>query len=250
MRLCAYPYRKQGKNHPKLDLIREENDLQDRFLHMMYSHAAGRAAMQPLVQSFVSRAAGCFLDSRLSVPLVAPFVKKNHISLKECTAKQFISFNDFFVRKLKMDARPFSNAPQDFISPCDARLTVYPIHENGKFEIKNTEYTLEQLLRDRKLAKRYEGGTLFLFRLSVDDYHRYLFVDDGVCSTERRIEGVLHTVNPAANDFCPIYKENTRTYTLLQSANFGTLLQMEVGAMISNIIGEFLIMISMRKIWY
>lgn len=207
MRLCAYPYRKQGKNHPKLDLIREENDLQDRFLHMMYSHAAGRAAMQPLVQSFVSRAAGCFLDSRLSVPLVAPFVKKNHISLKECTAKQFISFNDFFVRKLKMDARPFSNAPQDFISPCDARLTVYPIHENGKFEIKNTEYTLEQLLRDRKLAKRYEGGTLFLFRLSVDDYHRYLFVDDGVCSTERRIEGVLHTVNPAANDFARSIKK-------------------------------------------
>ena len=63
MRLCAYPYRKQGKNHPKLDLIREENDLQDRFLHMMYSHAAGRAAMQPLVQSFVSRAAGCFIGA-------------------------------------------------------------------------------------------------------------------------------------------------------------------------------------------
>lgn len=178
----------------------------------------------------------------VALPLLfvfAPFVKKNHISLKECTAKQFISFNDFFVRKLKMDARPFSNAPQDFISPCDARLTVYPIHENGKFEIKNTEYTLEQLLRDRKLAKRYEGGTLFLFRLSVDDYHRYLFVDDGVCSTERRIEGVLHTVNPAANDFCPIYKENTRTYTLLQSANFGTLLQMEVGAMmVGKIVNE------------
>ena len=90
MRLCAYPYRKQGKNYPKLDLIREENDLQDRFLHMMYSHAAGRAAMQPLVQSFVSRAAGCFLDSRLSVPLVAPFVKKNHISLTNAE-KYFLS---------------------------------------------------------------------------------------------------------------------------------------------------------------
>lgn len=61
----------------------------------------------------------------------------------------------------------------------------------------------------------------------------------GVCSTERRIEGVLHTVNPAANDFCPIYKENTRTYTLLQSANFGTLLQMEVGAMmVGKIVNE------------
>lgn len=101
----------------------------------------------------------------------------------------------------------FPNAAAGFYSPCDARLTVYPIHENGKFEIKNTEYTLEQLLRDRKLAKRYEGGTLFLFRLSVDDYHRYLFVDDGVCSTERRIEGVLHTVNPAANDFARSIKK-------------------------------------------
>ena len=239
MRLCAYPDRKQGKNHPKFDLIREENDLQDRFLHVMYSHAAGRAAMKPLVQPAVSRAAGCFLDSRWSVPMIAPFVKKNHISLKECTTKQFASFNDFFVRKLNRDARPFSDAPGDFISPCDARLTVYPVCENGKFEIKNTVYTLEQLLRDRKLAKRYEGGTLFLFRLSVDDYHRYLFVDDGVCSAERRIEGVLHTVNPAANDYCPIYKENTRTYSLLESTNFGTLLQMEVGAMmVGKIVNE------------
>lgn len=239
MRLCAYPYRKKGKDHPKLDLIREENDLQDRFLRLMYSHAAGRAVMQPLVQPAVSRAAGCFLDNRWSVPLIAPFVRKNHISLKECTEKQFFSFNGFFVRKLKWNARPFSDAPEEFISPCDARLTVYPIRENGRFEIKNTEYTLEQLLRDRKLAKRYEGGTLFLFRLSVDDYHRYLFVDDGICSTERRIEGVLHTVNPAANDYCPIYKENTRTYTLLRSANFGTLLQMEVGAMmVGKIVNE------------
>ena len=50
---------------------------------------------------------------------------------------------------------------------------------------------------------------------------------------------MLHTVNPAANDFCPIYKENTGTYTLLQSANFGTLLQMEVGAMmVGKIVNE------------
>ena len=55
-------------------------------------------------------------------PLVAPFVKKNHISLKECTAKQFISFNDFFVRKLKMDARPFSNAPHKEIIERDKLL--------------------------------------------------------------------------------------------------------------------------------
>ena len=47
----------------------------------------------------------------------------------------------------------------------------------------------------------------------------------------RRIPGVLHTVNPVANDICPIYKENTREYSLLKSEHFGTLLMMEVGAL-------------------
>ena len=46
------------------------------------------------------------------------------------------------------------------------------------------------------------------------------------------IPGVFHTVNPAASDRFPVYKENTREYCLLRSENFGTLLQMEVGAML------------------
>lgn len=232
MRLCAYPGEgKESECKKAADQICEEDDLQDRFLQMVYSHAAGRMLIRPLVHPLVSRAAGRFLDSRWSVGIISPFVKKNRISLKECVTDEFVSFNDFFVRRLKSGARPYTDEPDALISPCDARLTVYPIAENGKFQIKNTEYTLRQLLRDAKLAERYQGGTLFLFRLSVDDYHRYIFVDDGVCSAERQIEGVLHTVNPAANDYCPIYKENTRTYALLQSENFGTLLQMEVGAM-------------------
>ena len=45
------------------------------------------------------------------------------------------------------------------------------------------------------------------------------------------IDGALHTVNPVANDVYPIYKENTREYALLKTVNFGTVLMMEVGAL-------------------
>ena len=73
------------------------------------------------------------------------------------------------------------------------------------------------------------------FGISMEDMDKVI----DMAGTLPHVKFVLHTVNPAANDFCPIYKENTRTYTLLQSANFGTLLQMEVGAMmVGKIVNE------------
>ena len=74
------------------------------------------------------------------------------------------------------------------------------------FLIKQTQYTVRSLLKDEKLAKRYEGGTAYIIRLTVDDYHRYCYVADGVKSAQRKIRGVFHTVNPVANDYAPIYK--------------------------------------------
>ena len=92
-------------------------------------------------------------------------------------------------------------------------------------------YSVYSLLRDRKLAKRYHGGKALVFRLTVDDYHRYIYIDDGVKSNNRHINGFYHTVNPVANDVCPIYKENHREYTMIRSKNFGDMIQMEVGAL-------------------
>ena len=65
----------------------------------------------------------------------------------------------------------------------------------------------------------------------MDDYHRYCYVADGEKSKNVVLPGVFHTVNPAANDALPIYKENAREYTLLKTEKFGTILMMEVGAM-------------------
>ena len=120
-------------------------------------------------------------------------------------------------------------------SPCDGKLSVYPIKSGrsgeGTFVIKDTPYTIESLLRSRRLAERYDGGWAFVFRLTVDDYHRYCYIDEGRKSRNIHIPGVFHTVNPVANDMVPIYKENTREYSLLKSRHFKTVLMMEVGAM-------------------
>lgn len=204
---------------------------QDRFLEKLYGSRTGRFLLKPLVSPVVSEVMGKVLDSRVSALAVGPFIRSNGINMKDYLGAPYRSYNDFFVRRIRPGVRKIEKNPGTFISPCDSRLSVYTIDGDCRVKIKHTPYTLNSLLRNHKLAKRFEGGYLWVFRLCVDDYHRYIYVDNGMESGHVKIPGVFHTVNPVANDVYPIYKENTREYSLLRSDNFGTLLQMEVGAL-------------------
>lgn len=210
----------------------EENSLQDRFLEKLYGNAAGRLLLKPLVSPAVSRLAGAFLDSGCSRMLVWRFVEGHAMDLRDYRQERYRSFNDFFTRRLAKGARSVEEAPDVLVSPCDGRLSVSGIGEGSIFHVKGTPYTLESLLRDRKLAAEYAGGTVWLFRLCVEDYHRYIYADGGSILKHRKIPGVLHTVNPAANERFPIYRENAREYCVLDSEHFGKLIQMEVGALL------------------
>lgn len=207
---------------------------QDALLGKLYGTALGRMLLSVLVRPSVSRIAGWLLDRKISTLAVKPFIQKNSIDMSMCVKQDFDSYNDFFKRKLVDGARPLADVPGGFVSPCDSRLTVYNIEDTDKavFNIKDSEYTLSELLRDRKLAERYKGGKLWLFRLCVDDYHRYIYNVDGIQSDVRRIDGIYHTVNPIASEYYPIYKENTREYCLIKTRGMGTVLAMEVGAML------------------
>lgn len=211
--------------------IKGSNSFQDHFLSCMYGNVMGRMIMKPLVTPAVSKLGGRFLGSSLSKIFIKPFVKANNIDLSMCEKSEFQSYNDFFTRKLKEEAREINMEDNVFISPCDGKLTVYPIKEDSSFRIKHTHYTVKELLKNRKLAEKYNGGLAWIFRLSVEDYHRYCYVADGYKSENIRIDGIFHTVNPVANDVYPIYKENTREYSLLCTEKFGTVLMMEVGAL-------------------
>lgn len=205
---------------------------QDKLLSFLYTNIFGRMLLKPLIQPQVSKLAGRYLSSAHSKWLISKFIERNEINMDIYEECDYSSFNDFFTRKIKPDCRPVPEDLDVLISPCDCLATVYPIQENTTFSIKNTEYTLRSLLRSPRLAKRFRGGYAYGLRLTVEDYHRYLYSVSGKQSKNYHIDGTFHTVNPIANDYLPIYKENTREYTVIHSKEFGDVLQMEVGALL------------------
>ena len=204
---------------------------QDHLLEVIYGHALTRMLLRPFFFFFFSDICGKFLSTRLSRRIIPSFVKKNHIDLGIYEKQEFDSYNAFFTRKIKAEQRPINEQKNILISPSDGKVTAYPITQKGRFWIKHTQYSAAQLLKDERLAERYMGGWIYVIRLTVDDYHRYCYVADGRKSRQRKIRGVLHTVNPVANDYYPIYKMNSREYCLLKTKELGTILLMEVGAL-------------------
>ena len=208
---------------------------QDKLLSFLYTNIFGRMLLKPLIQPQVSKLAGRYLSSAHSKWLISKFIERNEIDMDIYEECDYSSFNDFFTRKIKPDCRPVPEDLDVLISPCDCLATVYPIQENTTFSIKNTEYTLRSLLRSPRLAKRFRGGYAYVLRLTVEDYHRYLYSVSGKQSKNYHIDGTFHTVNPIANDYLPIYKENTREYTVIRSKEFGDVLQMEGALLVGKI---------------
>ena len=202
-----------------------------RAAEFLYGTAPGRILLRGLVRPWFSRLGGWVLSTRLSALAVKPFIRAHGIDMSRCPRRSFTSFNDFFTRSLDPSARPVDRDPAAFVSPCDGKLTVWPIEPDGRFPVKGTAYTLGELLRDEALAARFRGGALWLFRLSPEDYHRYIWTADGMPGGPVCIPGVFHTVQPLEKGQRAVYRENTREYRLLETA-FGGLLVMEVGALL------------------
>lgn len=208
------------------------NEKQNSLLKQLYGTAWGRCLLKVLTLPAVSAAAGAYMDSPLSKPLIKPFISKNGIDTSQYIMRDFHSYNQFFTRRIKPGMRPVDFTPGHLISPCDSKLSVYPINENSIFRIKDSHYRVRDLLNNDFLARRFEGGYCFIFRLEVDDYHRYCYIDSGTKTDNTFIKGELHTVNPIALERYNIYKRNCREYTLLHTDNFGDVAQIEVGAML------------------
>ena len=198
----------------------------------LYNTVLGRMALRVLISRPVSDLFGHILDSRLSGFLINPFIKKNHIRTQDYILDDIESFNDFFCRRIKKGLRPVNSSEKVLIAPCDGLLSVYEIDEDTVLTVKNSSFTIKSLLRDSKLAGTFKGGYALVFRLCVDHYHRYVYFDSGKKYSNRRIEGVYHTVRPVALSRYPVFKENTREYTVMDTDNFGRCVQMEVGAML------------------
>ena len=203
-------------------------------LHFLYKTIPGRLLLKPLTSPQVSKLCGRFLDSRLSSFLIKSFVKKNQIKIEDYQTESIHSFNEFFRRKIKDGLRTFDYSPEKLTAPCDGLLSVWNIEEadGTVIPVKQSQYTVASLLQNPELAATYQGGLCLVFRLCVNHYHRYAYADSGRKGRNIFIPGVLHTVRPVALQSLPVFVENSREYTLIESSVFGPLIQMEVGAML------------------
>ena len=209
----------------------EITDKDNLGINFLYKTLPGRILLSLLINPTVSKFGGFLMDSGISRFLIPSFIRSNNICLDEYKDEKYKSFNDFFTRKLKEGARPISTDMSEVIAPGDGKLTAYPITGDSVFMIKDSLYDVSGLLQDRQLANEFIGGTCLIFRLMPDDYHRYCYIDDGEVISSKKIKGVLHTVRPIVLQQYNIYTQNAREYEVLQTKNFGKVIQMEVGAL-------------------
>jgi phosphatidylserine decarboxylase len=215
------------KPYKAVDMTADDN----LSINLLYRTVPGRMCLKLLTRPSLSRLFGYVLDRKVSAFFVNNFIRKNDIDMKDYKPTKYVSFNDFFTREVKTGYRPISMNPRKLISPCDGKLTAFPIKPDSAFTIKDSPYTVGSLLRDGKLAKGFAGGTCLIFRLTPDNYHRYCYIDDGEILSHKKIKGVLHTVRPIAMDIYQIYKQNAREYVHMRTKNFGDVIHMEVGAL-------------------
>ncbi|MCH9608574.1 MAG: Phosphatidylserine decarboxylase proenzyme 2 [Chlamydiales bacterium] len=174
-----------------------------------------------------------FLQTRpFSKRKIAPFIEKYQIDSSEFQKppETFSSFNDFFTRTLKKEARPIDKS--DAVIPADGRFLFYQdITACDGFVVKGEKFSLATLLGSQTLAKRYEGGSMVIGRLNPTDYHRFHFPCDNHPSDPRLINGWLYSVNPIAlKQNLNRFINNKRSLTTLESEHFGPVLFIEIGA--------------------
>ena len=144
----------------------------------------------------------------------------------------FRTFNEFFYRKLKPQARLIAAGENEIAFPADGRHLVLPdIAACGDFFIKGTRFDLAALLGDAALAQRFAHGSMLISRLCPVDYHRFHFPFSGLPGTAKQINGPLYSVSPIALRKRPsILWENKREITTLRTSGLGDVLLLEVGA--------------------
>ena len=146
-------------------------------------------------------------------------------------------FNEFFYRALKPTARP-CDAPENpkiVVSPADCRSVVFSSVDSAtKIWVKGRDFTVKRLLGSAYAdeAKLFDGGSLGIFRLAPQDYHRFHIPVDGVLDKPKLIKGEYYTVNPMAiRSALDVYGENVRIICPITSPIFGRVMVICVGAM-------------------
>ncbi|KAI3805107.1 hypothetical protein L1987_27168 [Smallanthus sonchifolius] len=175
-------------------------------------------------------------DSAKDIPEFLKFFK-DQINMAEVKypLHHFKTFNEFFIRELKPGARPIAYVGRDDVAVCaaDCRLMTFnTVEESLRFWIKGKKFSMRGLLGNIPCADTFIGGTLVIFRLAPQDYHRFHFPVSGKIEQIVDIPGCLYTVNPIAvnSKYCNVFTENKRAVSIISTADFGKVAFVAIGA--------------------
>ena len=199
-------------------------------LNFFYCTFIGRILLKIVTTKFISNIIGLYMNSKMSRNKIKKFVTKNNINTFEYEYRNYKSYNDFFTRKVIPYKRPINARTDILISPCDGKLIAYKINEDLTLNIKDSYYSIDSLV-EGNIINDYIDGYALVFRLSTDNYHRYCYIDNGTKGKNHYIKGVFHTVQPISLNKYNFYKTNSREYTILNTKNFGKVIDIDIGAL-------------------
>jgi len=215
--------------------IETEQVYGEGFLRWAYGNPIGKVALHALVKRRIfSEWYGRRMNTQASAARIAPFIKSYELDPADFAdaPDSYASFNEFFYRRLKPEARPVCDDPAAVVFPADGRhLGFQRASDIEAVFVKGQRFDLAKLLGDADLAGRFANGSLVLSRLCPVDYHRFHFPVAGTPSEARIIPGPLFSVSPIAlREKLEYLWTNKRAVTLLDAGHFGTVAIIEIGA--------------------
>ncbi|MEC5161135.1 MULTISPECIES: archaetidylserine decarboxylase [unclassified Janthinobacterium] len=193
--------------------------------------------------NFAGRVAGA-RGGAMTTRLIRWFVGRYDVNMDEALDPQianYASFNEFFTRALRPDARPLAAA--DYICPVDGRISQFgPIRDDQIFQAKGHNFSTTALVGgDSELAAKFQHGSFANLYLSPRDYHRIHMPCDGRLTRMIYVPGELFSVNPTTARGIPgLFARNERVVCVFDTAQ-GPFVMTLVGA---TIVG------SMATVWH
>ena len=193
--------------------------------------------------NFAGRIAGA-KGGAMTTRLIRWFVGRYNVNMDEALdpdITHYASFNDFFTRALRADARPLAQA--DYVCPVDGRISQFgTIDKDQIFQAKGHHFSTTALVGgDAALAAQFEHGSFANLYLSPRDYHRIHMPCDGRLTRMIYVPGELFSVNPTTARGIPgLFARNERVVCVFDTAN-GPFVMTLVGA---TIVG------SMATVWH
>jgi phosphatidylserine decarboxylase len=212
-----------------------------KLLRFLYQNPAGRVLRSSLTSnSYFSALTGWLADRSLSKYLIPTFVNqyKDQINIDEAlrpNIRSYKTFNDFFTRKLKPEARPIDKTPDAVVSPADGIMyAIQRIDETTEFLVKEKPFDVARLLGPHSSLspEMFKHGTLVVVYLGPWNYHRFHFPFDCAAEKHESINGLYESVNSIAYaaGIQPL-TENERHLIALQQNDIGQVAFLPVGAL-------------------